>query len=165
MKLLAVIFFCWIIVVPVFAASAKDDSVTECIITYQASDSLERVIRENGFKFDGYDRLCNSLETQGMGIHFTHSTGILVERTYGWITIRFFRIHNKIYGEKGRSATSISTYTDFQASDRTLMDALSRGLKYVAEHQEDYIQSVEDEELRLRKLFSSEFKTGEMVAD
>lgn len=116
---------------------------------------MTELVRQHGLEFVGYNRLCAMLRTHGMGLSIASSSGVLAERSYGWVSIKLYRKVNGIGGTHSRSSTSLSHMASSPEASRLLLEALSFALTEIAESPERYIASVVEAETMSRRALAS----------
>lgn len=132
-------------------AQAKQPTAkTACSITYASAGDLTEVLKDGGFKFTGYDKLCRRLAADNMSVDFTHSSGVLQGRSYAWVTVRLARKSNNVLSTIAHSFTTISEVADTPQAKRILWDSANSALEWVASDPDSYFASVATEETRLR---------------
>lgn len=136
------------------AQDKRQAAEDECIIRYTPDGDLTEVLRNEGFKFAGYDKLCRRLRAADMAVDFTNSSGVLRERSYAWVTVRLYRRSNGVLSKSAYSTTILSDIADTPRAQRILWDSVNQALDAVANNPEPYFASVAAEEIRLRSAFT-----------
>jgi len=131
-------------------AAPPPAKLSACSITYASEGDLRDVLRERGFGFRGYDALCERLRRDGLMVDFTHSSGVLTERAYGWVIARLMRRATRVQGTLAQSNTSMSRTASTPEAKGLLFDAANAALESVAADLDAHAASVAAEEARLR---------------
>lgn len=83
-------------------------SFANCYINYSANDSLTNLIKEKGFNFDGYDKLCKRLNANDAGVIFKTVTQISPYQTTAGVVLSMYPKGNKYKGVTSESTNWLS---------------------------------------------------------
>jgi len=126
-----------------------------CEINHSASPPITEVLRDRGFAFESYDRLCAALRQHGLELTITGTSGIELERAYGWASVTTRRAETGVLSTREH----LSTYLDMEATDAVaadvLYEAINTAANLIADEIDQHVQSIEAEEARLREAFAN----------
>ena len=137
------------------AAALPQQPKPRCSIDYSANSTLTDLIKSRGFRFDGYDRLCPMLAARGLGLDIISDSGVLAERSYGFIFVALRRVKTAVVGSKGRSSVVVSRTVSTPEAENMMMEALSNALTEFAKAPEPFMDAVDAEEARLRRTLAA----------
>lgn len=125
-----------------------------CEVAYSAAPQITEVLRERGFAFESYDRLCAALRQHGLELTITGTRGINLERAYGWASVTTRRAATGVLSTREH----LSTYLDMEATDAVaedvLYEAINAAANNVAGEIDEHVRSIAAEEARLRATLS-----------
>lgn len=121
-----------------------------CAIDYAADSRIDELVRDRGFAFETYDRLCAALRQHGLELVMVGGSGVLSERAYGWASLSARRAATRMKSEFDYNSISLDTVaTDSMATD-ALYEAINNAANSMAGDVAEIVRSIEQEEARLR---------------
>jgi len=121
-----------------------------CAIRHTAEGTLKESIHEDGFSFKGYDALCKRLKQEGLTLAIVSDSGVLAERSYGWVNVRLRRTSSGISGWFSRVCTILSREASTPAAKKAEYDALNSVAEQIARDPAPFIASVVEAETDAR---------------
>ncbi|MET3725881.1 hypothetical protein [Sphingomonas trueperi] len=107
---------------------------------------MKESIREDGFNFKGYDALCKRLKQEGLTLAIVSDSGVLAERSYGWVNVRLKRTSSGVSGGFSRVCTIMSREASTPAAKKAEYDALNSVAEQIARDPAPFIESVVEAE-------------------
>ncbi|MDQ8757832.1 hypothetical protein RCO27_16520 [Sphingosinicella sp. LHD-64] len=127
-----------------------------CAISYGADEAIAALIRDKGFSFDTYDRLCPALRQHGLELVIVGGKGVMEERAYGWATLSARRVATHARSDINFNSITLYQATDEPAAADALYESINGSADGIADDMAELVQSIEQEEARLRAAFSAE---------
>jgi hypothetical protein len=128
------------------ASASAQQAKVECAITHNASGELRESVRELGFTFKGYDRLCRLMDENDLLLDVRTQSGVLQGRSYGWVSVALKRNRSGVVGTMVSNSTFISTDVSTPDARRIQLEALNDAVEGIAKEAEVYATSVVEAE-------------------
>ncbi|MGN7158482.1 hypothetical protein [Sphingomonas sp. SAFR-052] len=124
----------------------------DCSIRYSASEDLTQSVRRDGFRFDGFDRLCPILRRERLRVVVTSMNGVLLDRAYGWVSVVLEREASGVAETLTQQSTVMDRIADSPTAKRAELTALNNALRDLAADSDVHLRSVAAAEVRARAL-------------
>jgi hypothetical protein len=135
-------------------AAQSSAEAESCAINYTTDDAISALIRDRGFSFDTFDQLCAALRQHGLQLVIVGGKGVMEERAYGWASISARRIATRAQSDINFNSITLYQDTDATAAADALHESINGSANGIADDMAELVQSVEQEEARLRAAFS-----------
>lgn len=140
-------------------AAQPDAQAESCAISYSTDETISALIRDRGFSFDTYDQLCAALRQHGLQLVIVGGDGIMEERAYGWASLTARRTATRAKSDINFNSVTLYRDTDETAAADALLESINGSANGIADDMAELVQSIEQEETRLRAAFSAEGST------
>ena len=125
-----------------------------CNLTYSADPSIADVIRNRGFSFETYDRLCAAAREHGLGLTISGTSGVQSDRAYGWAIITVRRTATGASSARDHLSTQMDTTATEAVAADMLYGAVNDSANRVMGEMDFHLRSIAEEEARLRAVFA-----------
>jgi hypothetical protein len=142
-------------------AAQSNAQAESCAIDYATDDEIAALIRDRGFSFDTFDQLCPALLQHGLQLVIVGGDGVMEERAYGWATLSARRIATRAQSDINFNSITLYQATDEPAAADALYESINGSANGIADDMAEVVQSIEQEEARLRAAFSTQGRGGE----
>lgn len=142
------------------AAQPATDAQT-CEINFTADTTISELLRDRGFSFETYDRLCAALAQNGLELTMVGGSGVFADRAYGWASLSARRVATRARSDINYNSVSLNDEATTPAAADAFYDALNNAANGIADDMAELVQSIEQEEARLRAAFSAGGRGGE----
>lgn len=150
-----------VIAAALLAAQPATDAQT-CEINFTADTTISELLRDRGFSFETYDRLCAALAQHGLELTMVGDSGAFADRaSYGWASLSARRVATRARSDINYSSVSLNDEATTPAAADALYSAINNAANGIADDMAELVQSVEQEEARLRAAFSAQGRGGE----
>ena len=126
-----------------------------CSLAYSAGPPITAVLRERGFGFETYDRLCAAAREHGLELIISGTSGVQSERAYGWAAVTARRTATGAASARDHLSTHMDTTATEAAAADMLYGAVNDAANRVLGELDVHLRSIAEEEARLRAVFST----------
>jgi len=123
----------------------------DCSLTYLASVEAGQIIDKSGFGFDGYDKLCQRLRAEGMGVHIIEQHGTIGDQAYSWVSVTMYSRKLEVDSDQRQSSTTLGPAKGADV-DAMFMDNLNSTLDDISKNPDEMVKSAHEEDERVTKV-------------
>ena len=145
----------FVAIAAVLLAAQEAAEAQTCSLTYSAGPAITDIIRERGFDFETYDRLCAAARRHGLVLTITGTSGVQSERAYGWASVSLRRAATGALSTR----EELFTYMDVETAAPVVTDllylAVNSAANELVDEMDEHVRSIEAEEARLRAAYAT----------